>query len=818
MADNIELAKAYVTIVPTTTGMQNALTRELSGASEAAGNTAGGSFSNGFTRSLGTAGRVAGAALTAATTATRTFAVTAIRAGANFDSSMSQVAATMGLTEEQINEIGGDFDRLREAAQQYGAETAFSATQCAEALNYMALAGYDADTSIEMLPNVLALAAAGNMDLARASDMVTDTQTAFGISLERTNQMVDEMAKAASTGNTSVEQLGDAFLTVGGLAAELNGGVVLLDDGTSVAVDGVQELEIALTAMANAGIKGSEAGTHMRNMLLKLMDPTSDGAAQLEALGVNIWDTEGNMLALSDIMTQLSNSLGDLTQEEKISAISDLFNTRDVASAEALLSAIDEDWDDIGEAILNADGAAQQMADTQLDNLSGDITIFRSALEGTQIAISDSLSPTLRDFVQMGSEGLQSVTAGFQEGGLEGAMEALGTWLSDALSKVLEMTPEIVSAGMQLLGALGQGLIDNAPLIVSSTLEVAQMLIDSFEDAVNGDGASRLMETTMEIVGMLGEFLVQNAPELIGTASELISQLILFITDPANLDMMIEMALQLTVAIADGLVQAIPNLISVIPQVIGALVISIVDEFPNILLTIGDLIGDLGLMVLGLVGGLMGQSYDEVMNNLQLVLDFVAQSFDDFISGLTGWISDIGTYISGMWTDIKDWFTGGISDAMEALCGWWDEISEWFSDLAENALTWAGDMIDNFVSGITAGVGAVGDAISSVASTVRDFLGFSEPEKGPLSNFHTYAPDMIDLFNEGVMESTPELEATLNRTLSLPALGSVSEYIPDGNGASSNVGNIVIPVNIGQETLETVIVTAEQLETFRRGG
>ena len=119
-------------------------------------------------------------------------------------------------------------------------------------------------------------------------------------------------------------------------------------------MDGVQELEIALTAMANAGVKGSEAGTHMRNMLLKLSSPSADGAKQLEQLGVAVFDAEGNMRSMKDIMGDLNGALGNLTQEQKIQAISDLFNTRDLASAEALLNAVGQDWDAIGESILNA--------------------------------------------------------------------------------------------------------------------------------------------------------------------------------------------------------------------------------------------------------------------------------------------------------------------------------------------------------------------------------------------------------------------------------------------------------------------------------
>lgn len=321
----------------------------------------------------------------------------AVKTTADFDSAMSQVYATMGDKAQKMVEYNGktisSMQALREYAQKMGAETKFSASEAADALNYMALAGYDAETSMAMLPNVLNLAAAGNMELATASDMVTDTQTAFGISLDRTTQMVDEMAKAASTGNTSVEQLGEAFLTVGGLAQELNGGMIQLSDGTMAEVDNVQELEIALTAMANAGIKGSEAGTHMRNMLLKLSSPTEDGYKAFQKLGVSVYDTEGNMRSLNDIFKDLNVSFESLTQEEKLQAISDIFNTRDTAAAEAILSAIGEDWNTIGEEILHAGGAAQTMAETQIDNLNGQMTILKSTLESLLIQIGDILVP-----------------------------------------------------------------------------------------------------------------------------------------------------------------------------------------------------------------------------------------------------------------------------------------------------------------------------------------------------------------------------------------------------------------------------------------
>jgi TP901 family phage tail tape measure protein len=479
--------------------------------------SAGSALGNG----LATAAKVGLAAVTAATGATVAFGTASVKTGMDFDKSMSQVAATMGVTVDQI-------DNLREFAQEMGRTTAFSATQAADALNYMALAGYDAEKSMEMLPNVLNLAAAGNMDLARASDMVTDTQTAFGLTTKRTAQMVDEMAKAASTGNTSVEQLGDAFLTVGGLAQELNGGLVELDDGTTATVDGVQELEIALTAMANAGIKGSEAGTHMRNMLTKLSDPTDEGTQALEAMGVAIFDDEGKMRSLRDIMGDLSGAMADMTQENKIKTVTALFNARDLSSAEALLNAIGQDWDDIGESILDAQGAAEQMAQTQLDNLTGDITLFKSALEGAQIAISDTLSPALREFVQFGTQGLSKLTKAFDKGGLDEAMEAFGGILSNGISMIIEKTPLMIKAGTQLLSAFIKGLLKNKNKIFSAAKEIVKAVTDTLSkefpklksildniqrafDAVFGFIESNGPAIKGMIEGILAGFLAYNA-------------------------------------------------------------------------------------------------------------------------------------------------------------------------------------------------------------------------------------------------------------------------------------------------------------------
>lgn len=402
---------------------------------------------NGYLKGMDTAKAVAISTLSVIGSAVSDFMQSSIEVGKGFDKSMSQVAATMGMSvadmHDPTTQASKDFEALSEFAQTMGRTTAFTARQAADALNYMALAGYSVEKSMNTLPSVLTLAAAGNMDLARASDVVTDVETAFGNSTKRTTQMIDEMAKTASISNTSVEQLGDAFLVVGGLVQELNGGFIELADGTKAEVDGVQELEIALGAMANAGVKGSEAGTHMRNMLLKLSSPTAEGTKRLEAMGVAVFDAEGNMRSLSDVFGDLNVSLETMTQKDRIQAISDLFNTRDLASAEALLNAVGQDWDKIGAKILDAKGAGDEMAKVQMDNLAGDMTYFQSAVEGAQIAMSDGATPALRKLTQFGTAAVTDLTNAFK--GLPPEIQSTVSMIGLIGGKALEVIPQVMS-------------------------------------------------------------------------------------------------------------------------------------------------------------------------------------------------------------------------------------------------------------------------------------------------------------------------------------------------------------------------------------
>lgn len=313
----------------------------------------------------------------------------AVKTAADFESSMSQVQATMGITSDSMSDLNGKsvntMDALSDLAKEMGAKTAFSASECAEALNYLALAGYNTQEMADTLPTVLNLAAAGNIDLASASDMVTDAMSALGMETADADKMVDQMAKTASTTNTSVGQLGEGILTIGATAKTVKGGTA--------------ELNTALGILANNGIKGAEGGTHLRNVILSLQSPTDVATKSLKELGVSVFDSEGNMRSLNDILGDLNQSMDGMTSEEKSNIISKIFNKTDLSSVNALLANTGETWDGLQSAIESSGGAAQKMADTQLDNLNGQLTILKSAVEGFAISIGEALMPMIKNIV-----------------------------------------------------------------------------------------------------------------------------------------------------------------------------------------------------------------------------------------------------------------------------------------------------------------------------------------------------------------------------------------------------------------------------------
>lgn len=585
--------------------------------------------STGFEAALNAAGK----ALEAATGAVVAFSAASVKTGAEFDKSMSQVAATMGYTVDELSDKTSDaskeFNKLRDFAQEMGATTAFSASQSAEALNYMALAGYDAETSMAMLPNVLNLAASGGMELGRASDMITDAQSALGLSIKQTTAMVDQMAKTASKSNTSVSQLGDAILTIGGTADMMAGGTT--------------KLNTVLGLLADNGIKGSEAGTHLRNMILKLSAPTQDGANAMKELGLNVFDAQGKMRDFEDIFADLNKAFANLTDEEKIGYISDLFNARDISAVNALLNTTTERWDELGASIHNSRDAAGEMAKTQLDNLTGDVTMFKSAMEGAQIILSDKLTPGIRSFVQFGTKSIQNLSKAFEKGGLSGAMEEFGTLLSEGIGMIIEEMPGLVDAGARLLTSLGQGILENLPTLAESMLQIVQTLgekliedLPVFAETLteviaqialllsNPDTLGALLTTMLTIMQTLAQAIIDNVPTLIETTMTVLNNIIAFIAE--NLPLFVTTATQIIMALVDGFIQELPALLAYLPTIIT----SIVDT----LLTMIPFIVEAGVSLLTALVQKLPYIIDEIVKKVPEIVDSIVAALKDLIPTL----------------------------------------------------------------------------------------------------------------------------------------------------------------------------------------
>lgn len=444
-------------------------------------------------------GSAATAGIAAASGAVIAFGAESVKAGIGFDSAMSQVAATMGTTVDQISD-------LQDFAKKMGSETAFSATQAAEALNYMALAGYDSNKSMAMLPTVLNLAAAGGMDLATASDMVTDAQSALGLSMDETVKMVDQMATASSKSNTSVAQLGEAFLTVGGTAKTLNGGTT--------------ELSTALGILADNGIKGAEGGTSLRNIILSLSAPTKDAAEEMERLGINAFDADGNMRPLQDTFADLNNVLSTMTSQEQTQVLNKIFNKVDLKAANALLATSVDRWEELGGAIDTASGSAEKMASTQLDNLNGDITLMKSALEGAELSLSSKLTPSLRRFVQFGTTQITKLDKAFQSGGISGLSKQFGQSLADATKEISKYIPDIISAGATLAGEFVSSMYNYIMKNFDRAIRSGGQFLEEF-----GKGAEEKIPQIMEAIGDLIGKTISNVPKLLEYGTKLIVSL-----------------------------------------------------------------------------------------------------------------------------------------------------------------------------------------------------------------------------------------------------------------------------------------------------
>lgn len=393
---------------------------------------------------------VADAMKKAGAAATAAFGVAvgaAVKVGTDFESGMSQVAATMGITVDEIAAGSQEFESLSQAAKNAGATTQFSATQASEALNYLALAGYDAQKSITALPTVLNLAAAGGIDLGYASDMVTDSMSALGLSTNQLEGFVDQLAKTSQKSNTNIAQLGEGILTVGGTAKDLAGGTV--------------ELNTALGILADNGIKGAEGGTALRNVILSLSAPTDIAKKAMEELGLEVFDANGKLRPLNETFQDLNGKLGEMSDEDRINVLNTMFNKVDLKSVNALLANSGERFDELSGYIRDSAGAAEDMAKTMNDNLKGKLTILGSALEGLGIEMYEEFQQPLKEAAETAIKSVDSISASLKNGKLSESMQTVARGIGTIVSKAAELA---ISTLPKLINGFAF-LVDNAKLL-----------------------------------------------------------------------------------------------------------------------------------------------------------------------------------------------------------------------------------------------------------------------------------------------------------------------------------------------------------------
>ena len=694
------------------------------------------------TKGLGTITKTVASATAAAASAVGAMGVAAINTGREFEGAMSQVAATM-LIDKTTAEGQKAFETLENAARECGASTAFSATEAAEALNYLALAGYDADKAATALPTVLKLAGAGAMDLASASDMVTDSMSALGIEATEANltQFSNQLAQTASKANTSVAQLGEAILTVGGTAKGLAGGTT--------------ELNTALGILADNGLKGAEGGTHLRNIILSLQNPTDKAAASLKKMGVDVYDAQGNMRGLNDVFKDLQGAMDGMSNAQKDSVLSTLFNKTDLTAANAMFANCTDRFDELSAAVENSAGACENMYAIQLDNLNGDIDILKSGLSDLGISIYKDLNGPLREMTQLATSMVGELSEAYKSGGMAGMVGAAGGCMAEVVNTIADYAPQVVSMGVELLENFIGGITDNSGTLATAAADVGAVFINGLFSLVpqvilagidiitqlaqsmtaqlpqlisNGTQAitnfttgiiQRLPEistTALTLVQTLANSIGVNAPQLISSAILLIGNLAMGIL--SMLPQLLQIGIQLILSLAQGILSNLPLILQMGTQIIVSLVSGITQMLPMIIQ------GGIQLII-SLIQGIIANLGNIVQAAVQIVITLATgliQAIPQLMSAtpqLVGAIID--TILSTNWLDVGIQIIKGLIDGIlstgESL---WNAIKSLFTggevdipDTSSQSMA----VVDSYASGINSNVGTVTAATNNMATT-----------------------------------------------------------------------------------------------------
>ena len=585
-------------------------------------------------KALAKAAKIGGAALAATSTALLAFGKSSVSTGKEFDSSMSQIAATLGYTTDDIaNNVDGagdNFDALRKKAQEMGSETNFSASEAAEGLNILAMSGYDAEQSMGMIEDVLHLAAAGSMDMASAAGYVSGAMKGFNDETKDSGYYADLMAKGATLANTSVSQLGDAMSSGSATAAAYN--------------QDAQSMTVALLRLAEQGEVGAAAGTALNAAMKDLFTPTDQAKGALNELGVEVYDESGKARDFNDVVDDLTEAMEGMSDEEKnaykqtIFGIQGLnaYNKMSVTSRKT-----QEKWNKALAEASDGAGEAAKQYNTMTDNLEGDVDIWKSAIDGFKIAVSDQLMPTIRDFVKFGSDSVGKFTKAFTEGGLPALATEVGKALTNLLKKISEKLPSFVQAGANFLNSILTGIIDMLPSLASAATDIIVSLSNYL-----GEQLPTLITRAAEVIVTIIEGLSQNADKLVAGAAKVFEGL------------------------SSALSKAIPMILNAIPGLVKALVSAIADNFSSLAPVVALSVGK--HLLSGVKTGASG-----IMGDVK-----------NFLTGPGGLVVGIAAMFFGLGAAIANSMSEAYTEAYNSAKGFTDSEQELIDKINDEKARW----------------------------------------------------------------------------------------------------------------------------------
>lgn len=554
-------------------------------------------------------GKVAKTAMVAGSAAAVAFTKTSIDAGMNFDTAMSQVAATMGTTVDKIGNV-------KAKAEEMGRTTKYTATEAAEGMNILAQAGLSADEQISGIGTVLNLASAGAMSLEESASYTAGAVKGFGDSMSNASYYADLMAKGATLANTDVRGLGEAFS--GSAATAKNYG------------QAADSVTLSLLRLAEQNVTGSEASTALNRAMADLYTPTDDASKALDQLGVSAYKSNGEAKDFNDLVDELNGSLQGMTAEQKNNALATIFTTQGLQAFNKMTASSDATVQKFWKGIQDSSGSAAQQAATQLDNLQGDITLLSSATEGLQLAFYNTFSGTIRGAIKGITSEASGLAEAMESGGISGALSKLA---QDAINFSGQL-PGLTKIGGDLINGLISSVTQNSGSITTAVSQLLNNLASTISTGLNV-----FTSVGVNLLTTIANGMTQGIPTFLGQALPMLTQFTESLR--SNAGKLINAGLTLIQNIAQGLINSIPVLIAYVPTIITNLAGIINDNAPKILATGVTIITNLAI---GLV-----RAIPLLIANLPKIITAIVSVFTAF-----NWFSLGKNIVTGIIKGVKN--------------------------------------------------------------------------------------------------------------------------------------------------------------------